>query len=543
MQHKKLVLWLVIGILLATAVSLAPTPITAQGTNLLTNPGFENGHHHQDGIAEIVVPDGWRLNWVDDAPFSDSYNGLPAYRPETVVWDATGGIPAGEAGLWRDGIFTFKLFKSWAPMYAALSQDVSGLQVGRRYQLVAPVYTDIYDWEGRKVPPTDASHGQVRLGASPVGAAWRNEAAIAYSGWSYAAYGNYATYTFDFTVTQASMTVWIEVKGTYPHSNNGFFMDTLALYALDQTAPVNPGSGSGSGGGAAQVVPTATPLVPPTPRADGAIVHIVGANDTLWTIAIQYASVMGLTPEQALPRIQELNNNPAFIALGQELIIVPPTAVQPTPEPTLAATAVPTPTATLTTSITPTATVTATEASATVVASTAVPTTADQTAICVSVFNDDNGDGLHNIDSESLLADAAVTVSRTSTTVATYVSNGLQENYCFEGLEPDTYQVQFFPPADYQATTDSSWAVVVSAGSVSPVNFGAQYSPGATTSDVTATDTPAAAAETAVSTPSAAPTDTPAETESNNTIRNIVIGIAVFLVVVAAVGVVLLRRS
>jgi hypothetical protein len=45
-------------------------------------------------------------------------------------------------------------------MYAALSQDVAGLEVGRQYQLSVPIYTDIYDWEDKKVAPWDASHGQ-----------------------------------------------------------------------------------------------------------------------------------------------------------------------------------------------------------------------------------------------------------------------------------------------------------------------------------------------------------------------------------------------
>jgi hypothetical protein len=30
--------------------------------NLLSNPGFEAGHHHQGGFAEITVPDGWTLH-------------------------------------------------------------------------------------------------------------------------------------------------------------------------------------------------------------------------------------------------------------------------------------------------------------------------------------------------------------------------------------------------------------------------------------------------------------------------------------------------
>lgn len=555
MTLKKMALWLTAGILLVLTIVFTVYPTEAQsGPNLFTNPGFEEGHHHQDGIGEITVPDGWRMQWVDGVTFSGAYNDLVANRPETVVWDATGGIPAGEEGLWRDGLYTLKIFKSWAPMYAALSQDVTGLEVGRHYLIVAPVYADIYDWDGRKIAPTDPSHGQVRLGASPVGAAWRNESAIAYSGWFAATYAGYGVFSYEFTATQSDMTVWIEVKATYPHGNNGFFMDTLGLYGLDAVSAVpNPG------GGAAPVAPagpTSTPLPPPTPRPDGAIYHTVQSNDTLWVIAVQYANAMGMTPEEALPRIQELNNNPTFITAGQELLIVPPQENVPAPTATAEATAE---------AATDTTTDTAVSGSDTgaILASPsggagdsgeaagdsgeAAPTEAAISpvvnSICVSVFSDDNGDKTYNSGTEGILTNAAVTLTRGGNTVATYVSDGVSESHCFDNLEPDTYQIQFFPPAGYQTTTDGSWAVVVSGGVRIPVNFGAQ--PNTTSSEEVA------AVDTAVTPSAAENTDTSTTTvdtataaaDASSPIGTIVIGIAVFLVVLAAVGVVLLRRA
>ncbi|MCA9935188.1 MAG: LysM peptidoglycan-binding domain-containing protein [Ardenticatenaceae bacterium] len=551
MNLKKTIAFLVMGMVLVTAVITVARPAAAQSSpNLLVNPGFEEGHHHQDGIAEITVPDGYRMHWVDGVAFFDSYNGLPALRPETVVWDAAGGIPVGEEVLWRDGQFTLKIFKSWAPLYAGLSQDVSGLEVGRRYQLVAPVYTDIYDWEGQKVYPADATHGQVRLGASPVGAAWRDEAAIAYSGWFASTYGDYGIFAYEFTATQSDMTVWIDVKGNYPHSNNGFFMDTLGLYALDATAPVSSGGGS-----AAPVVPagpTSTPLPPPTPRADGSVVHVVQSGDTMWTIANQYAAAMGMTPEEALPAIQELNNNPAFLSVGQELVIVPANlAAEPAPvveetpvvEEAPAEEVTPEAETTEETGAGPDTAVAGGSADLPEPEPIAAAEPAKAT-ICVSVFSDDNGDGVLNQGTEGLLADAAITVSRSGETVVTYVTDGLHDEQCFEDLESDTYQVQFFPPADYMATTDDSWAVAVSGGVQMPVSFGAQFSPAAeaVVADAGATDT-TGGEETAVTaeTPAEDATVEPADTGSN--IGMIIIGVAVFLVVLAAIGIALLRRA
>ncbi|MEZ4641870.1 MAG: hypothetical protein R3E31_03875 [Chloroflexota bacterium] len=561
MKLKRTALWLAATAFLLLAVVLIAQPTVAQsGPNLFTNPGFEEGHHHQDGIAEITVPDGWHMYWVDAVTFPGAFNDLVAHRPETVVWNATGGVPVGEEVFWRDGIFTLKIFKSWAPMYAAISQDVSGLEVGRHYLVVAPVYTDIYDWDGGKIPPTDSSHGQVRLGASPVGAGWRDEAAIAYSGWFASTYAGYGIFSYEFTATQSDMTVWIEVKGTYPHSNNGFFIDTVGLYALDSVSAVtNPGGGS-----TAPVVPagpTSTPLPPPTPRPDGAIYHTVQGDDTLWVIAVQYASVMNMTPEEALPRIQELNNNPAFISVGQELLIVPPqenvtppVVEEATPEATPEATAESESTGTEegtaeSTGPDTSAALASPEGGAGDEAAAPEPTEAViapvTNSICVSVFNDGNGDKTYNQGSETVLADAAVTLTRGGNTVGTYVSDGVSESHCFDSLEPDTYQVQFFPPAGYQTTTDGSWAVVASGGALIPVNFGAQLST-AGSEEVAAVDTAVSAPETTTTdetTDTAAAPETAVVEDSGLPIGTIVIGVAVFLVVLAAIGVVLLRRA
>lgn len=538
--------WLALGGLLSVSlfVALLVGPAAAQsGPNLLTNPGFEEGHFNQDGIAEITVPNGWRMHYLDGVTFSDAFDGLPALRPETVVWNARGGVPAGEEVFWRDGIYTLKIFKSWAPMYAGISQEVSGLEVGRRYQLVAPVYADIYDWDGRKVPPADASHGQARLGASPVGAAWRNTSAIAYSSWFPTGYQNYNILTYEFVASQSQMTVWIDVKGTYPHSNNGFFIDTVALYALDAFGAVtDPGTGSsvvvpGVSG------PTATPLAPPSPESDGSIVHVVQPGDTFWVIAVQYASYMGMTAEEALPRIQELNSNKTFLSVGDRLLIVPPqaSAAQAAPEATPEAEAAPTEAAAAPAE---TGLVTAAGGAGDAGDSGAAPAPVaaepQASAVCVSLFGDGNGNGVLDQGIETLLADAAVTLSRGGSTVATYVSDGLSDSYCFEDLTPDTYQVQFFPPANYRTTTDGTWAVVVAEGVRVPVSFGAQFGApaAAEVAEVSETAEETAAAPTAAA---AAAAETPAET--GMPIGTIVIGVAVFLVVLAAIGVVLLRRA
>lgn len=259
----------------------------------------------------------------------------------------------------------------------------------------------------------------------------------------------------------------------------------------------------------------------PTPRADGAITHIVQSDDTLWVIAIRYAPLLNMTPEQALPHIQEINNNPAFISPGQELFIVLPN--EATPEPTaVPAEAEATPTAP---ADQPTP-----EAEATAVPDPQQPATNTGT-VCVSAYIDSNANGTQD-SGEPLVADAAITLARAENTVGTYVSDGVREPYCFEGLPADNYQVKVFPPANFTITTADSWGVALTEGIVVPVAFGVQ---------------PQASAEVATSAPAGEATAVPAApAEETGLLSNFVpifIGAAVLLVVVAAVGVILLRRG
>lgn len=525
-----------------------PSTVQAQA-NLLTNPGFEAGHYNQDGIPEITVPNGWRMHWLDGIPFNNS-NGNAA-RPETVVWNIQDAPPNERPLFFRDGSYTLKIFKGWAPMYAAVSQDVTGLEVGRRYRLSAPIFVDIVEsYDNGKQAPGKLDSGQVRLGAGNTGTAWRDASNIQYSPWWTAGnvpsfYLANTTFSHEFTATSPNMTVWIEVASIDPYINNGFFMDGLSLVALEGTAPVAPpppaaGGGTGSGSAQQPPAPTAPPPPTPTPRADGAVVHVVQPGDSFWGLAIQYANVMQLSPEEAVRAIQERNNNPTVINPGQELIIVPPNssaAIAPPSveeEPEVEAEAE--------------ADSEAVEEDVVVTEEPETPAATEETTsaisgICVNAYHDLNGDGARDPSSEPLLANAAITVFQGGRTVASYVTDGGGADYCFENLPPDTYQVQVFPPAGYQATTPESWAIVVAEGVVIPVAFGLQEAPEtvAMVSDATPVDEgeTASVEETAVS-PDPAPESSGGGLASISGI--ILIGAAI-LVMLAGVGVYLLRRG
>jgi hypothetical protein len=560
----------VLGLLLA-GMALSAVPARAQdlGPNLLENPGFEGGHYNQDGIAEITVPNGWRMHWSNnELIFGGEW---PTARPETVVWNASGGIPAGEEIYWKDGIYTMKIFKSWAPMWAAMSQDVENLEVGRTYRMSVPIFIDIFEEfkDGKKVAPWRKDTGKIRFGASPVGAAWRDENAINYSGWWTAEtidpfYLAMPTFVWDFVATQPNMTIWIEMVSSYPYPNNGFFFDLPGLYATSTTsavaqpaAPAAPAAqGQQPAAPAAPVAAAAQPVATVAPREDGSIVHVVQAGESMWVIAIRYAQTLGMSPEEALPYIQELNNNPTFLNPGDEILIQAATAEAP--EPTAETPAEGTPAAEGTAAegdaeATPSegdaAPVegAATEGETAATGDAAVEATPEAAfqpvealagTICVAAFQDANADGQRN-EGEALVADAAIAIARAGSTVSTYITDGASEPFCFELTQADSYQLQLYPPAGYSATTEDNWAVSIANGESYTVSFGLTDAPAV--SDAARTET----VDTAAGDTAAAP-DATAEADTGGLPGNlglIVLGVAAVLVVLAVVGVVLLRRG
>lgn len=209
-----------------------PTPSpTPSPSSLLQNGSFEAGWYD---ISIGQVPNGWEWHWVEG---EEAFEGVYPVAPETRVLPRD-QLPPEERDLYvLDGSYCVKVFKAEAPIYAALSQDISGLEVGREYRLRVPVYVDVFEWEDAKEPPDDPSAAQVRLGVSPMGAAWRDEDAISYSGWwdglnTEHFYLSYNDYHFEFTATESEMTIYVEMFAKWGLDNNGFFLDDVELFLL-----------------------------------------------------------------------------------------------------------------------------------------------------------------------------------------------------------------------------------------------------------------------------------------------------------------------
>jgi hypothetical protein len=236
--------------------------------NLLTNPGFNDGHHHQDNIAEIVIPDGWYLHYLDNATFPGIGAGKVAYRPEAVTWNIKGAPEHEKPLFFLDGNYCLKVFKPWAPLYFALTQHVKGLTPGTRYRFTANVFPDIIEkYQGtKKVWPGDIWSAEARVGWSAPDTAWPagKDGDVNWSDWFNKHsrnfdFGQYNEIWVEFTAPDTEVRVWLECKAKWGFFNN-WFMDAFSLAAVGEEV-VEPG-----GGGEEEKEPVKPPRGRGTPR-------------------------------------------------------------------------------------------------------------------------------------------------------------------------------------------------------------------------------------------------------------------------------------
>ncbi|MGC9394431.1 MAG: hypothetical protein ACP5J4_06210 [Anaerolineae bacterium] len=269
--------------------------------NLLKNPNFDEGHHHQDNIPEIVVPDHWHLYWIDNAVFPGA--STIAYRPESVVWNIQTAPPHERALFFLSGDYCWKIFKANAPVYYAATQLVSGLTPGAVYRFNAKVYPDIVSGHsgGKKVRPGDIWAAEARAGWSAPDTPWprAEDGDVNWSEWfnmhnQNFVYGAYNDVWVEFTAPAGGeVRVWVECKAKWGFENN-WFMDSFSLEQVGgepeppPTPPVPP------------VKPPTPPIRPPTPPVEPPVPSERGAPRE------QYARTYILLPPTLSPEMAQV---------------------------------------------------------------------------------------------------------------------------------------------------------------------------------------------------------------------------------------------
>lgn len=183
-----------------------------------------------------------------------------------------------------------------------------------------------------------------------------------------------------------------------------------------------------------------------TPDADGVIYAVVQPNDNLWFIAGRH----GLNLDELLALNPGLTAN-TLLQPGQLLIVG-------YGEPPVTPTMPPLPTATLP-------------------PPTPRPTVAPpRTALCLLAFDDQNRNGVFE-PGELLRPGVAFTVYDETAVIANYITDGISEPYCVEGLRGGAYHVTRSVRPQEILTTDGDWAVSLIAGSVAQLAFGSYLRP------------------------------------------------------------------
>lgn len=183
------------------------------------------------------------------------------------------------------------------------------------------------------------------------------------------------------------------------------------------------------------------PIYTPTPGPDGRIIYIVKPNDTLLGISL----ITGV-PLEKLRGLNNLTNDTIFE--GQELLLGlgGPAEVTPTSGPTPTATPIlPTPS----------------------------PKPGSGT-ICILLFNDLDGDSIRQ-DSEVSIPDGAISFGNSAGSVSESTKTVMgTDPLCFEQLPEGSYTISVAAPEGYNPTTQNSYDLVLKAGDITYVNFGAQ---------------------------------------------------------------------
>jgi murein DD-endopeptidase MepM/ murein hydrolase activator NlpD len=192
--------------------------------------------------------------------------------------------------------------------------------------------------------------------------------------------------------------------------------------------------------------PSATGALQPTAYqtatalTDGRILYTVQAGDTLWTIA----AITGV-PIDELERLNNIRrDDPLQVGMVLLLRVITPTYAEPSMA--FLPSATPSP----------------------------LPVTGKGT-ICVSFFDDINGDGSQNADTEGLVAGGQVSVALSDGTEAgNHTIDDATAEYCFVDIPAGQYNIAAAAPKDYNPTGEMNKSLTLEPGATAKISFSVQ---------------------------------------------------------------------
>jgi len=331
MLHHRLLkisslLIILFGVMFAQNVT---DPALAQ-TNLLVDPGFENGtfkvvadRSGSEGVL-CTVPADWN-GWFTETPRNAEWqNRVPVCTGQTDIGNS----------FVRSGTRSHEFSRGQATFTAAIYQTVA---VAAGTNVVGQAYYVMDVGTG--------STAQVRVGIDPNGGSSPFDSDIVWSSWGSVRRNTdgFGPLTVNATATGTSVTLFIYTTQTFPTAGSS---DPNKVFIDDASLVVGgTGGGAPAGPGTAVAPPTATPVpvlvanfvAPQGTQDDGSIVHTVVEGDTLAAIATAYRISIDV--------LRELNpdiGRGSFLFIGQRILV----RVAPTPTPRGAISATNTPSGT-----------------------------------------------------------------------------------------------------------------------------------------------------------------------------------------------------
>ena len=201
--------------------TLAPEPVL--GVNLMPNGSFEEGHYNQNGVPELQLPNGWRIEWDEGATGVGNETWDNYVRPEVRVL-STAFLPPEEHPLYiYDGQYTLKVFKGSGAVSFRLMTDVT-LDPGT-YVIEAKMFADIVQGfeNHQKIWAADPSSAEFHFIVGDGGTVW-----------TWQNFGQINVHNWTFTIDERkTIPVGIALRGRYALSNNGWFIDDLSLRRVE----------------------------------------------------------------------------------------------------------------------------------------------------------------------------------------------------------------------------------------------------------------------------------------------------------------------
>jgi hypothetical protein len=297
-------------LLLCLCAAWMTLPVLAQDGNLLADPGME-GEYTNRGRADLNVPAPWGLSIIEQPRTADWMNLQPVAFPH----NGPGPDPHG-------GAKALNFNRGYATFTTVIYQTVPFAQgTNVTASAWAQLKTCNIPADSDNCTSNGESGAYVRVGIDPNGGNNPFDGDIV---WSFNAspHGVWSQVSTTATTTGPTATIFLYVTQTNPTQLNNVYWDDAYF-------------GAGGAGGSAAAVPGQAAAPPPTPvpqfvpfvvpqnqRPDGSIIHIVGAGDTLDSIAVAY----GMTRADILALNADIRDV-GYLLLGQEIIIQAPARI------------------------------------------------------------------------------------------------------------------------------------------------------------------------------------------------------------------------